>query len=84
MPLYEVFVHIALLEKVPKRGSQRQQIMDFIYSLRANPYTPGDFTDKDASFRVRQVKILGDFAITYWVDDPVKVVMIIYLHPADK
>ena len=84
MPPYEVFVHVSVLDTAPKRGVQRQRLLEFIYSLRANPYTPGDFTDIDSTMRTRQVKILGDFALTYWVDDPVKAVMIVDLRPADQ
>ena len=41
-------------------------------------------TDKDASLRIRQVKIIGKYAITYWLDDPVKSVMVVAVHPADR
>jgi len=81
---YEVYVHSALLESVPKSGSQRSRIMDFICSLREHPDTPGDFTDKDASLRERQIKIVGDYAITYWLDAPVRIVMVVDIRPADK
>ena len=63
---FEVYLHAGLLESVPKSGTQRQRIMDFIYSLRERPETRGDFTDKDASLRERQIKIVGDYAVTYW------------------
>jgi hypothetical protein len=81
---YEVFMHLSLLESVPKSGQQRRRIMDFVRSLREKPDTPGDFTNKDASLRVRQVTIIGDYAITYWVDAPVKAVMVVDVSPADK
>lgn len=81
---YDVFIHVDLLERVPKTGSQRRRIMQFIHGLRDAPRTPGDFTDKDASLRIREVKILGDYAVTYWVDDPVKAVMVVDIRPADK
>ncbi|HET6408519.1 MAG TPA: hypothetical protein VFG14_11610 [Chthoniobacteraceae bacterium] len=84
MPSYDVFMHIGLLDDVPRSGSQRRRIMDFIYGLRERPDTPGDFTDQDASLRVREVKIIGDFAITYWVDAPVKSVMAVDVRRADK
>jgi len=77
-------MHLTLLESLPKSGPQRRRIMDFVRSLRERPDTPGDFTNKDASLRVRQVKIIGDFAITYWVDAPVKTVMVIDMRLADK
>jgi mRNA-degrading endonuclease RelE of RelBE toxin-antitoxin system len=84
MDRYEVYLHIGLLDAVPKSGSQRKMIMDFIYSLRDRPRTDGDFTDKDASLRIRQIKIIGDYAITYWLDDPVKSVMVVDVRPADR
>ena len=81
---YQVFMHVDLLEAMPKSVIHRRRIMDFIRSLRDHPHTIGDFTDKDASQRIREVKLIGDYAITYWVDSPVKAVMIADLRPADK
>lgn len=84
MPSYEVYMHIALLDAVPRTGLKRQRILDFISQLRKHPDTPGDFTDKDASRRERQIKIIGDYAITYWSDAPVKRVMVVDVSLADK
>ncbi len=84
MPDYEVYMHIGLLDAVPKSGIQRRKILDFICHLREHPDTLGDFTDKDASLRERQIKVIGDYAITFWSDSPVKVVMIVDVSPADK
>lgn len=81
---YEVYMHLGLLDSVPKSGLQRRRIMDFISSLREHPDTPGDFTDKDASLRERQIRIVGDYAITYWVDAPVRSIMVVDVRPADK
>ena len=53
MDRYDVYVHIDLLEAVPKRGPQRKMIMDFIHSLADYPWAKGDYTDKDASFQIR-------------------------------
>ena len=58
--------------------------MSLVCSLADNPHTPGDFTDRDESLRTRQVKIIGHYAITYWVDDPVKTVMGVGVRPADR
>ena len=84
MDRYEVYLHIGLLEAAPKSGAKRQRIMDFIYGLRDRPRTEGDFTDKDACLRIRQIKIVGDYAITFWLDDPVKSVMVVDVRPADR
>ena len=84
MAAYAVYLHLDLLEVVPGRGEQRTLIMSFIRSLAQTPYIPGDFTDQDASQRTRQIKIIGHYAITYWVDDPVKTVMVVGVRPADR
>jgi hypothetical protein len=81
---YEVFMHLTLLDSVPKSGAQRRRILNFVRSLRERPDTPGDFVDKDASLRERQVKIIDDYAVTYWVDGPVKAVMVVDVRLADK
>jgi mRNA-degrading endonuclease RelE of RelBE toxin-antitoxin system len=84
MKPYAVCLHLELLEMVPSRGEQRRLIMSFIRSLADNPYTPGDFTDKDQGLRQRQIKIVGRYAVTYWVDDPVKTVMVVDVQIADQ
>ncbi len=84
MESYSVYLHFDLLEVVPRRGEQRRLIMNFIRSLAETPHRPGDFTDRDESLRTRQIKIVGHYAITYWVDDPVKAVMIVGVRPADR
>jgi hypothetical protein len=56
MPPYDVFVRVSGLDTAPKRGVQRQRLLELIYSLRANPFTPGDVTDIDSTMRTRQVK----------------------------
>lgn len=66
---YEVYIHLGLLEVVPKSGLQRRRIMDFIHGLRERPETRGDYTDKDATLRERQIKVIGDYAVTFWLDE---------------
>ena len=80
----EVYMHLGLLDAVPKTGLQRRKIMDFIHSLREHPDTVGDFTDKDSSLRERQIKVIGDYAITFWFDAPVRIVMVVDIRPADR
>lgn len=84
MGAYNVYLHFDLLEVVPTRGEQRRLIMSFVRWLAENPQTPGDFTDRDESLRTRQIKIIGRYAVTYWVDDPVKAVMIVGVNVADR
>jgi len=81
---HDVYMHVGLLDSVPKSGMQRRRIVDFIFGLRERPETPGDFIDKDASLRERQIKIVGDYAVTYWIDGPVRAVMVVDVRLADK
>ncbi len=81
---HDVFMHVDLLDHVPRSGPHRRKIMDFIRSLHNHPHTPGDFTDQDSSLRDRQVKILGDYAIIYWLDAPIQAVMVVDIRRADS
>ena len=58
--------------------------MAFIRALADNPQLPGDFTDQDDELRHRQIRIVGRHAVTYWVDDAVKAVMIWDISLADR
>lgn len=84
MEAYAIYLHLDLLETVPSRGEQRRLIMSFIRALAANPHMPGDFTDEDESLRQRQIKIVGRYAVTCWVDDPVRAVMVVDVQLADR
>jgi hypothetical protein len=83
MEVYRVFLHTDLLDAVPPRGSRRLEILRFIRSLGDAPDTPGDYTEEDPSLRICQVKIVGGVALTYWIDDPAKAVMVVAARPAD-
>jgi len=76
-------MHFALLDSIPKHGLQRRKIMDFIRSFREHPDTRGDFMDKDPALRERQIKIVGEYAITFWLDAPVRTIMVVDVRPAD-
>ncbi|HEV7401792.1 MAG TPA: hypothetical protein VGO11_02655 [Chthoniobacteraceae bacterium] len=76
-------MHSDLLDSVPKTGQQRRKILEFIRYLRDHPGTPGDYTEVGASLRELQVKIIGDYTIDYWLDAPVRIVMVVTVRPAD-
>lgn len=81
---YRVFIHADLLETIPAKGRQRERIMEFVRLLRQEPRTPGDYTYRDETQRELEVKIVGDFAVSYWVDEAVKAVMILGARHADQ
>jgi hypothetical protein len=66
-----------------KRGPSAQNHGLHLQSARLSRHS-GRFSDKDASLRTRQVKLIGDYAITYWVDSPVKAVMVVDVRRADR
>jgi hypothetical protein len=81
---YKIFLHMDLLDAIPSKGSRREEIFRFIRGLALSPATPGDYTDRDDTLRPRQVKIVGDHAVTCWVDDPARTVPIVGARPADR
>ena len=83
MEPYKIFLHVDLLDAIPSKGPRREEIFRFIRSLASEPMTPGDYTDKDGTLRLRQIKIVGDHALTYWVDDPARTVLVVAVRPAD-
>src|SRR2546428_780645 len=52
--------------------------------LRGHRDAGGDSTDREASRRDRQIKIVGGYAITFWLDAPAHIVMVGGVRPADK
>lgn len=60
----QVYLHTALLDQMPHSGPQRRRTMEFVRRLADDPDQSGDFTDRDSTQRTRQIKIIGDHAIT--------------------
>ena len=85
VPGDEVFLHIGLLEAMPKGGAPRRAIIDFLFVTCGNTRTlPATSPTKTPRYSERQIKLIGDYAVTYWLDEPVKTVMVVDLRPADK
>ena len=81
---YAVYLHADLLDTVPTRGEQRRSVLNFIRLLAENPFTEGDYIDRDASLRVRQIKLVGRFAVAYWADHAIKTVMVVAVRPTGR
>lgn len=58
--------------------------MDFVLLLASEPLTVGDYSHRDEDQRELQVKIVADYAVTYWVDEAVRMVMIVGASHADR
>lgn len=85
MENYGIFLRMEAVDSFKAvRGLQRQQISLFIDSLADEPNRPGDFSERDDSGRQIEIKVLGQFAITYWTDHAVREVKILDIRKADK
>jgi hypothetical protein len=60
----QVFIHSDLLSSMPRGGMHRRKILDFICDLQSHPEARGDYSDKDDTLRLRQIKIIGEYAVT--------------------
>ena len=66
------------------RPKQRAHIGKFIDSLAADPSQNGDYFEQDTTHRKIEIKVSGQYAITYWADHSAKEVKIIDLRRADR
>ena len=69
---------------MPRSGPARKRLMKFVHSLRERPGAIGDYTDRDNTSRERQIKILGEYALVYWVDAAVKIALVAEIRSADR
>ena len=81
---YDVFIHEKLLTRSPRSGRQREQIMLFVRSLVDNPYQEGDYQDTGPAGNRLYIKLIGDYAVSYHVDHPVKEVKIVNIQQSDQ
>lgn len=58
--------------------------MQFIRSLANNPNTTGDFTEKDNTGRIVQVKVIARYAVTFWVYHAVSKIKVTHIKSAVK
>jgi hypothetical protein len=79
-----VFINEQALATAPRSGAQREAVMKFIRFLADNPNTGGDFTEKDDTGRMVQVKVIGRQAVTFWADHAVSEIKITHIKSADK
>ena len=83
MQSYKVLVTIEVLQMERPSRVDRDRILSFVESLAKNPERLGDYTERDESGRLIQIKILGNHALTYWADHAVKEVKVIKIEKAD-
>jgi hypothetical protein len=81
---YKVLVTIEVLQMERPARAERERILAFLESLVNHPESPGDYTDRDDAGRSVQIKIIGDYALTYWADHAVNEVKVTKIEKADQ
>lgn len=82
---YKLLVSLDVLEfveRLPRRT--RLGLRSAISEIGQDPLGISDATDFDAVERIVQIVIVGEYALTYWVDDADKHVKILDIHSADR
>ena len=73
---------VEFLERLPSRT--RKNLRDAIAAIGSDPFAMTDAADFDDTGRQLQITIIGDFALTYWIDDADRHVKILDIHAADR
>jgi mRNA-degrading endonuclease RelE of RelBE toxin-antitoxin system len=73
---------VEFLERLPARN--RKALRNIIEAIWKEPVERSDAADYDSTGRRLEVAIMGDFAITYWIDDADRHVKILDIHSADR
>ncbi len=84
MQPYKVLVSITLLQLERPSRLERERLLSFLESLADNPWKQGDYEERDNVGHPIQIKIIGDYALTYWADHAVKEVKVVRIEKADR
>ena len=84
MQPYKVLVSISFLQLERPSRFERDRILSFLESLADNPWKRGDYEERDDVGHPIQIKIIGDYALTFWADHAVKEVKVTRLEKADR
>jgi hypothetical protein len=70
---YEIVAPLTVYEALRSMSrADRRRIEEFVYRLTRQPSLPGDFEAPAEDGRTHQVKIVGDWLVSYWPDHAVR------------
>lgn len=82
---YRLLISIECVEFIDRLPSRtRKALRNAISMIGADPLGSCDAEDYDETGRMLQIAIIGDYALTYWVDHADKHVKILDIHAADR
>lgn len=73
---------VEFIERLPSRT--RKALRNAITTIGCDPLGSSDAEDYDETGRLLQIAIIGDYAVTYWIDHADKHVKILDVHAADR
>lgn len=69
MRAYEVILHErAWVLLAATKAAERKRLLALLDEVKAEPFRNGDFRQRDASERVNEVVLLGEWLVTFWSD----------------
>ena len=80
---YRVLITADILNLDRPAGRDRDSIIAFADSLKTDPTKIGDYSEPDENGRTVQIKVIGNYALTYWADHAVREVKITKVEKAD-
>lgn len=84
-PPYEIFLRAEAIDALNViRAKPRKLVCQFIDSLALDPFSEGDYSVRDASSRDIHIKIVAEYAVTFWTDHPAKEIKVIDIRSADR
>ena len=84
MEPYQVLISIELLRLEKPSRRDRDLILNFLEALTRDPYTKGDYEERDEVGRTVQIRVVGHYALTYWADHAVREVKVMKIELADR
>jgi mRNA-degrading endonuclease RelE of RelBE toxin-antitoxin system len=82
---YRLLISIQVVEFVERLPAKiRRQLRHSMIAIGEDPLGEADAEDFDEIGRILQISIIGDYALTYWVDDADCHIKILDVHAADR
>ncbi len=82
---YPLLISLDVLEfteRLPR--NTRVGLRNTISKIGGDPTGMSDATGYDSTGRIVQITVVGDYALTYWIDDADRHVKILDIHSADR
>jgi hypothetical protein len=82
---FQVLIDLACLDQLPQSGRRRDNVLDYCKGLTGLHHLGGDFQVVDPDTRRGfEVSVIDGFIVTWWVDHPVKRVVVVDIRQVKK